>query len=68
MYRITAGNSEWYVARASPEGVMAVVDQLRKRFPKGQVFEVFRGETLLAISEFIALFDDADFGWEGEHR
>jgi hypothetical protein len=57
VYRIRAGQSQWILTRATRDTVMRVARKLSERYPTGQVFQIYRGERLVATTTKVDLFE-----------
>jgi hypothetical protein len=69
LFRIKAGNREFYMVRASERSVIKLAREKSRQLPIGEKVSVFRGEKPIAEITRLSLFDEEDrerFGSLGE--
>jgi hypothetical protein len=60
LYRIKAGNREFYLVRASQRSVMKLAHEKSRQLAIGEKVYVFRGDKLIAEVTRLSIFDEAD--------
>jgi hypothetical protein len=60
LFRIKAGDREFYLVRASERPVIKLAHEKSRGLPIGEKVAVFRGDKLIAEITSLSLFDEAD--------